>query len=86
MNEVAIYEVIINGDGLIGDEQFAVAAKKDGSYELTYAPLKIGRWRGSVAFVNRLLGEVWYEFILTAEEQPIVRLNVLKASLGKVEQ
>lgn len=52
---------------------------------MTFAPLKIGRWRGSVAFVNRLLGEVWYEFILTCEDQPIVRLNVLKASLGKVE-
>jgi len=76
---------MINGDGLIGEEQFAIGARKEAGYELTFAPLKIGRWRGSVAFVNRLLGEVWYEFILTCEDQPIVRLNVLKASLGKVE-
>ncbi|CAD8117028.1 unnamed protein product [Paramecium sonneborni] len=84
--ETAIYEAIINGDGLIGEDQFAIGANKEGNYELTFAPLKVGRWRGSVAFVNRQLGEVWYEFILTCEEQPIIKLNVLKASLGKVEQ
>ena len=63
--------MLINGEGLIGEESFAIAAKKDGSYDLTYAPLKVGRWRGSVAFVNQLLGEVWYELILSADEQPI---------------
>ncbi|CAD8106047.1 unnamed protein product [Paramecium primaurelia] len=84
--ETAIYEAIISGDGLIGEDQFAIGANKEGLYELTFAPLKVGRWRGSVAFVNRQLGEVWYEFILTCEEQPVIKLNLLKASLGKVEQ
>ena len=53
LNETAIYEVISNGDGLIGEDQFAIGANKEGIYELTFAPLKVGRWRGSVAFVNR---------------------------------
>lgn len=47
-----MYEVLLNGDGLLGEETFAIQPKKEGTYELTFAPVKVGRWRGSVAFVS----------------------------------
>jgi hypothetical protein len=31
-------------------------------------PLKVGKWKGSVAFINEQLGEVWYELNLQADE------------------
>jgi hypothetical protein len=33
-----------------------------------------------------MLGEVWYELQLQSDEQPVQRMNVMKASLGKVEE
>lgn len=48
-----MYEVMINGDGLVGDKSLSVAAKDSGKYDLVFAPLKVGKWRGSVAFVSQ---------------------------------
>lgn len=80
------YEVMINGDGLVGDNALNVAAKESGKYDLVFAPLKVGKWKGSVAFVSQQLGEVWYELILQSDDQPHQRMNLMKASLGKVEE
>lgn len=52
LDEPAVYEVMISGDGLVGENSVTVGAQDMGKYELIFAPLKVGRWRGSVAFVN----------------------------------
>lgn len=43
----------------------------------------MGRSKGSIAFINENLGEIWYELSLNCEEQPPQRLNLLKSELGK---
>ena len=86
LTKPALYEVIINGEGLVGENTFTVDAHDKGKYDLVFAPLKLGKWRGSVAFISQLLGEVWYELNLSCDDQPPQRLNLMKASLGKVEQ
>ena len=48
-------------------------------------PLKLGRFKGSVAFVSERLGEIWYELNLTAEDSGVIRLPMLKCELGKTE-
>ncbi|KAL4498636.1 hypothetical protein ABPG72_019754 [Tetrahymena utriculariae] len=85
LNQDATFEVMINGEGLIGDTLFNLPAKSEGNYELIYSPLIVGRQRGSIAFINELLGEIWYELSLTCEDQLPVRMNVLRCELGKVE-
>lgn len=52
-------------------------------YSLIYSPLYVGRAKGSIAFINEHLGEKWYELVLSSEEQPVVKLSVLKTELGK---
>jgi hypothetical protein len=44
-------------------------------------PLKIGKEKGSVAFVSEKLGEIWYELNLIAEDSGIIRLPMLKVIL-----
>lgn len=78
--------MIINGDYLIGENSFFMQANSVGIYELIYSPLAIGRSRGSIAFINEHLGEIWYDLSLGCEDQPPVRLPVLRTELGKVEQ
>jgi hypothetical protein len=41
-----------------------VGASEAAKYDLIFAPLKVGKWKGSVAFVNQSLGEAWYELTL----------------------
>ena len=39
-----------------------------GTYELMFSPLKPYIEKGSIAFVNEKLGEIWYELRLISEE------------------
>jgi hypothetical protein len=48
-------------------------------------PLKIGKSKGTIAFVSERLGEIWYEINLHAEDSGIIRLPMLKCELGKTE-
>lgn len=48
-------------------------------------PLKVGKWKGSIAFVNDRIGEIWYELNLVSDESDAIRLPMLKAELGKIE-
>eukprot|EP00825_Cyclidium_porcatum_P017017 TRINITY_DN1987_c0_g1_i2.p1 TRINITY_DN1987_c0_g1~~TRINITY_DN1987_c0_g1_i2.p1 ORF type:complete len:400 (-),score=64.28 TRINITY_DN1987_c0_g1_i2:21-1220(-) len=79
------YDVLINGEGLIGQQQCLIDSNSVYKYELIYSPLYIGKQKGSVAFINEQLGELWYDLTLTSEEQTPIRLPVLKTELGKVD-
>lgn len=49
-------------------------------------PLKVGKFKGSVAFLSEKLGEIWYELNMEADDSGVVRLPILKCELGKTEQ
>lgn len=61
-------------------------ANETKSYVLVYSPLYIGRSKGSIAFVNEILGEKWYELSLNSEESATVKLPMMKTELGKTSE
>ena len=76
------FAVYINGEALLGDEAITVAPGATAMYELLYSPLRAGVTHGSVAFVNPVAGEFWYELRMTAEEPTPVELPLLRCSVG----
>ena len=86
LSKPVTFDVIINGDFLIGESQFFIQPNSSSIYELKYSPLAVGRSKGSIAFTNEFLGEIWYDLNLSCEEQPSVRLPVLRTELGKVQE
>ncbi|EGR28301.1 hypothetical protein IMG5_179020 [Ichthyophthirius multifiliis] len=74
------------GKGLIGNSYFSLQPKQVSQYELFFLPLKAGKQQGSINFVSEEIGEIWYELNLIADDSQTVRLPLLKAELGKVEQ
>lgn len=80
------YEVVINGEGLLGDTNLFIEPNGVRDYQLIFCPLRAMNTKGSVAFVDEKLGEVWYELNLIGKESPPVRLDTLHAELGKIAQ
>ena len=77
-------QVTFQGDALYGDETIIVPAGPNSTalYELFYSPLVAGVARGSVAFVNSLAGEFWYELVMTAEAPTPIELPMMQCSVG----
>lgn len=86
LDEEVTYEVIIDGEYLMGNGKFEISPKSSKIYELLFIPLKVFRGKGSIAFINEKLGEIWYELSLIADENQTIRSPTLKAELGKVEE
>mmetsp|Transcript_1184 Transcript_1184/g.2413 ORF Transcript_1184/g.2413 Transcript_1184/m.2413 type:complete len:531 (-) Transcript_1184:271-1863(-) len=78
------FEVTIRGDALYGDATLSVPPGPGSSalYELFYSPLVAGVTRGSIAFVNQLAGEFWYELTMTAEAPTPIELPFLRCAVG----
>ena len=84
LNETIKYEVSMLGEGLDGANEIALMpGDQCYKYELYFFPLRTFRSDAQVSFSNPRLGEIFYEVKLTAEEQPPVKLNIMKAELGK---
>jgi hypothetical protein len=58
--DVVNYEVIIAGQGLNGQSMFELKPKFKGKYQLKYLPFRVGHTKGSVCFINSLVGEMLY--------------------------
>ena len=86
LKEALTYEIAIEGEGLTGDTLLNVLPLQTCVYELRFTPLRAFKGRGSVAFIQEKLGELWYELSLIAENKPVERLSTLKAELGKFSQ
>ena len=80
------YEVVINGEGLQGDTSLFIEPSGVRDYQLIFCPLRALTTKGSVAFVDEKLGEVWYELNLIGREAPAVTLDTLQAELGKTAE
>lgn len=86
LEEAVTYEVIIDGEFLMGNGKFEISPKSSKIYELLFVPLRVFRGKGSIAFINEKLGEIWYELSLIVDENQTIRSPTLKAELGKVEE
>lgn len=86
LKEEVTYEAILDGEFISGPTTFRIGPKETQTYELLFIPLRVFKGKGSIAFLQEKLGEIWYEMNLNCEECPVLRSPTLKAELGKVEE
>lgn len=86
LNESITFEVAVEGEGLVGPATFSLLPSQTATYELLFLPLRSFNSKGSIAFIQEKLGEIWYELNLNSKENPVSPSPILKAELGKVEE
>lgn len=86
LKESITFEVSIEGQGLHGSPTFKLLPHQTATYALLFLPLQTFRGKGSIAFIEEKLGEIWYDLNLISEECPVIRSHTLKAELGKVAE
>ena len=86
LEESIVFEVFIDGKDLIGENHLYVEPKSVQQYELIFMPLSIFKASGTVGFLHKKLGEIWYDLRLQSEETSTIRLPVMKCELGKTEK
>lgn len=74
LHENITYEVLVEGESLVGDVWFSVLPGTTSTYQLIFQPLQEGRWKGSIAFLHPKMGEIWYQLNLVAEDKGGVRV------------
>merc|ERR1712224_655280 len=84
LNERVDFEVVYNGEGLIGDAHFWLEPEESGVYELIYSPLVAGNYTGSITFTNPQLGEFWYKLKLEARQATPTTLDHMSCAVGTV--
>lgn len=86
LKEALTYEIAIEGECLSGDNLVNIPGHQSVIYELRFTPLRAFKGKGSIAFIQEKLGEIWYELLLFSENKPVDRLPTLRAELGKFSQ
>lgn len=86
LKETLTYEIAIEGEGLTGETLFQIGPLQTSVYELRFTPLRAFKGKGSVAFIQEKLGELWYDLNLISENKVADRVPTLKAELGKFSQ
>eukprot|EP00931_Biecheleriopsis_adriatica_P036216 TRINITY_DN2086_c0_g1_i7.p1 TRINITY_DN2086_c0_g1~~TRINITY_DN2086_c0_g1_i7.p1 ORF type:complete len:2928 (-),score=554.29 TRINITY_DN2086_c0_g1_i7:9-8792(-) len=86
LDDVVVFEVALNGEGLLGEAEFVLAPKETATYELVFSPLQPSRSKGTAVFFNEVVGEFWYDLDLLAEPAPPEELPALQCELGRTAQ
>eukprot|EP00941_MAST-03F_sp_MAST-3F-sp1_P000816 g816.t1 len=82
--EPVTFDVILRGEGLIGDSSFYLPPEsEDQLYELIYSPLVAGKQHGSITFIDMELGEFWYKLELDAKAAAPIYLETMSCAVGK---
>ena len=81
--EQKVFDVVVEGEGLIGDSVFVVPPKSSRvPYELIYSPLRVGEFKGSISFRSPRSGQFWYQINLTALEAPAIEISQMECMMG----
>merc|ERR1719506_2101096 len=59
LDDVVVFEVSLNGDGLLGEAEFVLAPNETATYELVFSPLLPSKRKGTAVFFNEIVGEFW---------------------------
>lgn len=86
LDDVVVFEVALNGEGLLGEAEFVLAPKETATYELVFSPLLPSNSKGTAVFFNEVVGEFWYDLDLVAERAPPEELPALQCELGRTAQ
>ena len=83
LEDPIVFEVFINGEGLLGEPTFQVEPKRTEIYELIFSPLKTGHYTSTIGFLNEKVREFWYDLVLMCEDNPITHLDLIECEIGK---
>lgn len=86
LDDVIVFEVALNGDGLLGEVEFVLAPKETATYELVFSPLQPSKKKGTAVFFNDVVGEFWYDLELLAEPAPPEEIPLMQCELGRTAQ
>eukprot|EP00940_MAST-03C_sp_MAST-3C-sp2_P001239 g1239.t1 len=76
------FDVYLAGEGLMGETSFSLAAGTEKSYEVVFAPIRPGASIGSVTFVSKAVGEIWYQLELVGTKAPPKALEHVRCDIG----
>ena len=77
------YNVKVVGTDLYGGSKLVVPGHSKGIFILTYLPLSVGSFEGSVSFTNVKAGEIYCRVKMTSHGQKPQKVPLFKAELGK---
>ncbi|KAM3935444.1 cilia- and flagella-associated protein 47 [Leptodactylus fuscus] len=77
------FHVLVNGDGITGDDVFSLQPRESFSYVAKFSPTKTGISNGSVIFQCDAFGEFWYNLKLTSQKPDSVKIPEVFCELGK---
>lgn len=83
LNKSLEFQVTKTGQYLDGAEKFTIAPKEKFNYELKFCPKRVGKFKGSLVFLNNETGEFWYELRLVAVDALPFSLDPIEAELGR---
>merc|ERR1719440_741626 len=86
LDDVVVFDVSLNGDGLLGEAEFVLAPNETATYELVFSPLLPSKRKGTAVFFNDVVGEFWYDLELVAEAAPPEELALMECELGRTAQ
>jgi hypothetical protein len=82
-DEIITLNIKINGPYLEGSTQIDLPAKEKFKYTLDFKPIQIGKYKGSLIFMNEQYGEFWYDLKLTCTDPLPIQLEPIKAEVGR---
>jgi hypothetical protein len=85
LDETVTFDVVFEGEGLIGAPSITIEPGQSAKYELVYSPLLADDSEGKCTFVNNEMGEFWYLLYLKAEEADSIVCEPMTAQLGRTE-
>jgi len=83
LNQEITFDVLMEGEGLLGAPQITLRPKETTDYELIYSPLLTGEALGGLTFVNDTMGEFWYELRMRAALADRIEVLPVEAEIGK---
>ncbi|XP_077338680.1 cilia- and flagella-associated protein 47 [Lithobates pipiens] len=81
--DVLNFHVLVDGDGVTGDEKFTLQPKETFPYVAKFSPTKTGISNSSVIFQCDMFGEFWYELQMSSEKPAPIKLPEVACELGK---
>ncbi|CAM9871116.1 unnamed protein product, partial [Choristocarpus tenellus] len=85
LNEDLLFQVSLQGEGLLGDNTFPLGPLESATYTLYYSPMRVQSHSGRVTFVADAVGEFWYRLNLRADPAPSIRLDTIYCPVGARE-
>ncbi|CAM9891968.1 unnamed protein product, partial [Phaeothamnion confervicola] len=82
LDETLSFQVVLEGDGLLGEPTFELLPLHSASYTLYYSPRRANVVYGSVRFLNDKVGAFWYKLRLLAAPAPAADLGVMHCAVG----